>query len=390
MSVLRGLTIDNGGSELRYMPETAEHKLGSIETLSNEFYEIPEKEFREKDVHDRTALIRFKRAPKSEYLGIMAQGLTGRAYKGTRIFLSSQEDKTGSLSYYRQFLFAVARDALKKVLDELEDFMNQPAQGLFRKSEPTHIPTEYTYVITTCIPIREFSGSKNCAEILKTALAGNYAVEFPLIPNCPTVKFTIDPACLGVTPEGGVVILSVRKEINPEDYTLMVDMGHNTADISLYKGTTPVGTVKSPNYAGTMLIGMLRAALEDEGYRLTDEQTIQVLETNTVKRGTNTVDVSNIIKTCKQSLVENFLKPEILQLLTTNGIDTKSIQNRLFVGAPMSDRGTGSIPALITKACQLENTNLLHLETGTRYANLGAAALFTTRMLKKAKELNFV
>ena len=393
--VVSGVTIDNGGSEVRMLPYGGIVESDLIK-LSNEFVTIEERNFRVKEVDDPKALCRIISAPNEQYLGIVATGLTGRAYNNSSLVISSQESKTDSINYYRQFVFNVARTILEEYLSSQKNKVKSNV-NVSHHPKPvqydclpanTVYPTEnivYHSVIVTCIPIKEHSGVKDCAQLMKNNLAGEYEAEFPLLPGVPKFKFIIDPKYFGVAPEGGLAITRVRKKLQEDDITLIVDMGHITTDIVLFFGTSLLGKVKSSSYAGSILVGDIRAALEEEGYRITDEQAIRVLETNTVKRGSNVVDVSNIVNSCRISFVNNYLKKEIFECLNMNALNVKQIQNVVFVGAAMNDKGKGSIRQAIIDSCSLHEATILELGIDSRYVNVQTASLFTTKLVKSAE-----
>lgn len=381
--VIAGISLDNGGSEVRVLADNAD--MSDIITMSNDFVSIAESDFRIKDVEDPKALCVFRKAPKKEYLGIIARGLTGKAYTNTSLMITSQESKTGSLNYYRQFLFAVARNAIEVFLKE-----NTPTvktTGFFRKREEvTYEDIHIKYAIVTCIPIKEHSGNKDCASILKNNIAGEYEVEFPLLPNKPVVKFGIDPTYVGVVPEGGVAIAGLKGRVRPEDITLVVDMGHVSTDIALFQGTALYGRVSSSAYAGSMLVGEVRAAMEEEGYRLTDAQAMEVLSTNAVWRGANHVNVKEIVDACRVAFVKNYLMREIIQNLNMNAINVKQVQNFLPIGRPLRDKGKGSVRQAIIDSCGLEDAVVEELPVDTRYANIKMTSIYTKKMVQALRE----
>lgn len=382
-TVLRGITVDNGGSEVRVLPYGA--ALNEMERMDSNFVEITEKDFRIKDVENPKHLMRVVRAPKSEYLGIVAQGLTGRAYNGTSLALNVQEAKTDSLNYYRQFIFAVAADAIEAYLSEAK--ITKVNKGIFKKVE-TYDNEEimYKYVIVTCIPIREHSGNKDCANNLKSCLAGEYAVEFPLLESSPVVHFTIQQNYIGVTPEGGVAMNLIRNQIEKDDYSIVIDMGHITTDISIFKGKTLLGKVKTVYYAGNILVEEVKNALEEEGYRCSDEQTMRAIQTGSVRVGIHSEDVTKLLDECKSNFVNNYLKGEILKLLATNRIEAKQIQNAIFIGAAMNDTGLHSIQHKIIDACGFGNSAIIDTHCDSRYVNIKAASVFTGMLFKAAQE----
>ena len=385
--ILRGITLDNGGSEVRVLP-LGNHVPGGLLTIPSEFYEISEKNFRIKDVEDPKSLCVFKKAPNPEYLGIMASGLTGRAFIGTSIMLNSQEKKTSSLNYYKQFLFSVARDAINAYTeDQYYNTSNAQVEtkGLFARRVNVS-KQEYRYVIVTCIPIIEFSGNEDCAKKLKASIEGVYEVEYPLVEGSPRLTFVIDSRYVGVTPEGGVAVTGLKRELGQEDISLVVDMGHITTDISLFQGTHLLGKVRSSLYAGNMLVGEVRNALEAEGFRLSDDQTKRVIETGIAKRGTQEINVSRLVDEQKVAFVKNYLKPEVIQVLNRNALNAGQVQYFVPIGAPMQDIGRNSVRQAIIDNCGLEHATVKNAAGSTKYANIIAASIFTEKIYRMAEK----
>lgn len=382
--VVQGMTIDNGGSGVRVIKDGGVWERDAI-IMPNNFVEIQEKDFRVKDVADPTMLCRFREAPKEEYLGILANGLTGAAFNNTAIMITNQETKTGTLEYYKQFLFTVAKQLMKE--HEATEKKTVPVKrGLFKKTEYVdYADIMYHPVIITLLPIKEHSGVKDCAQILRQNLKGTYTVEFPLLPGSPIIRFTLDPRFIGVLPEGGIAIRSISSQIQDKDITCIVDMGHVSTDIAIFEGTSLKGKVKSSGFAGSVLVGDVKAALEEHGYRLNNEQVEQVLETNQARRGAVYEDVTEIIQECKVAFVHNYLKKEILECLMMNAINVKQVQNLLCIGAPMRDSGRGTIQRTIVEACQMYDARQLRVDEDTRYVNIRAAMPFVSRLAENAR-----
>lgn len=379
--IVRGLTIDNGGSEVRALP-LGQIAPAGVTKITNDFVSISEKDFRVKDTTDKKELCRVIKAPKKEYVGIVACGLTGKLYDGESIAIESGDSKTGNINFYRQFIFAVARDALAA---EMNDSPKFPVvkNGLFgRKKETGEFePNVYHYALVTCIPIKEHSGNKDCAALLKENIKGEYVVEFPLMEGSPTVTFILSQEFIGVVPEGGVAIIALRKELKEEEVSIVVDMGHITADYALFKGTSLLGKVISSGYAGSTLIANVRAALADEGYVLSDQQTMKVIETGRVKVGAKEKDVSDIIAAQKEFFVKNYMKKDIGDLLRMNATNANQIQNFIPIGAGMNEaKQQGSIKKAVVEFCGFKDANVKILSEDLRYVNVEMASTFTKKL----------
>ena len=113
--ILRGLAIDNGGSEVRTLSLD-----GKLTTLTNDFVRIKREDFRYKDTENPLELCDVVEAPKEEYVGIIARGMTGKMYDSKMLNITSQSAKTESIAYYNQFIYAIARDAMEEKLRRTE------------------------------------------------------------------------------------------------------------------------------------------------------------------------------------------------------------------------------------------------------------------------------
>lgn len=364
--ILRGLTIDNGGSEVRTLPID-----GDIDKMSNDFVTIEKRDFRVKEIEDKLELCNVLKAPKEAYLGIVARGAAGRLYDAKAMTFDSQSTKTSSTNYYRQIVYAIARDAMKATL-----------KGEQQDTEDI----DFDYVITTCIPIKEHSGKNDCATKLKAALSGEYTVEFPLFDEPRTITFKIRPECIGVVPEGGVAVAALKDQLTPDDISLVIDMGHVSVDIAIFKGKTMYGdkVISSP-YAGSTLIALLRSALADEGYSVNDSQVQRILETGVVKHGAQEVDAIDIVNAQKGIYVRNFLKKEILSILNMNAINAKQVQYLVPIGAGMNNpEREGSIVRELALCCGLSSAAVKVLSKDLRYVNVEQTALFAKALYRRA------
>lgn len=377
---MRGIAVDNGGSEVRTLGYT-NRGFEDIMKLNNDFAAIQENSFRIKDVAEPARLCHIIEAPKEAFKGIMAQGITGHAYDNQAISISSQESKTASINYYRQFIFAVAQDALKAWID---------LGGYSRYSQSVGSAYEYEaenvfdYAIVACIPIKEFNGVKDCAETLKNTLDGHYVVKFPLLTGSPVIEFNIKRDLIGVVPEGGVAIMGLGRELSEDDISLVVDLGCVTTDIALFQGTALLGKVVSSQFAGSTLLANVRVALADEGYILSESQVQQVLATKMVKVGKSKVDVSDIVNTQARNFVYNYLQKEIMQVLNMNAVNAKQIQNVIPIGALMNHPQDNKIISEIIDGCDLANAEVRILSKDLRYVNIQQAGKFIKRLLRKA------
>jgi hypothetical protein len=245
----------------------------------------------------------------------------------------------------------------------------------------------FAYSIVTCIPVKEHSGLNDCEKKLKDALKGEYIVQFPLIKGVPSLHFEISDKHFGVVPEGGVAIVGLRGKVKPDTYSLIIDVGHITTDIALFKGKTMFGKVLSSHYAGSTLIGNVRSALDSEGFYLSDEQVANAIPSGIVYRGSVEVDVSEVIRKQKEIFVNSYLKREIIQVLNMNAINVNQVQNIVPIGAPMNRSSkTGDLISMITDACGMQYSEVCLLSDDLRYVNIRMASNFTRVLMNKAIE----
>lgn len=370
--ILRGLAIDNGGSEVRTLSLD-----GKLTTLTNDFVRIKREDFRYKDTENPLELCDVVEAPKEEYVGIIARGMTGKMYDSKMLNITSQSAKTESIAYYNQFIYAIARDAMEEKLRRTEAKENMKLKVIVPEflKDTTDM---FEYIICTCIPIKEHSGKNDCATKLKAKLAGDYTVEFPLLPNHDSVRFRLTATNIGVVPEGGVAMTALRNEINPEDISIVIDIGHITMDMALFKGKTIYGNkVISAQRAGSTLISLARSSLEDAGYFVNNEQAGKAIETGIVKRGAINEDISNLILEEKKAFVKNYIYPKIVDLLNMNSINASQVQNIIPIGAAMNDK---SFIEEIINICGFRDAMVKKLSDDLRHVNVQQAVVFVKVM----------
>lgn len=380
MKKLRGITIDNGGSEIRVLPDDT---TCNIFKWKNDVVQIEDKNFRPKDVESPECVVRIVNATDRSFCGLYASGATGHAYEGKELRISSQETKTGSDNFYKEFIYAVALDSYNARIKDL-------AKGVQRcsaKGGTDSKDTVYDYAIVACIPIKEFNGIEDCPQILKSRIAGDYEVEFPLVPGNPVIKFSISEDRTGVVAEGGVAMTTIKSAINEDDISIIVDMGHITTDIAIFEGINLKGKVASPGYAGSTLESNLRAHLAEIGIVVSEDKMERVLKTGKARKGAIEIDVRDIIADEADMFVKNYLKMEIVGVLNRNALDATQVQNFIPLGAPMSPDSNGKnvIQEAIIQECHLSDARVLILENDLRYVNIRAAAKFTRKLVNKFK-----
>ena len=379
---IRGIAVDNGGSEVRVM-DGMNPVLEDMIKLKNDFVSIKEKDFRVKEVAEPAKLCRVLEAPNPDFMGIFAQGLTGKAYEGQVVAISSQKEKTADQNYYKQFIFAVAQDALKAWIQS--GGYSMYSNGNSGSQQHPDIADSYDYCIVACIPIQEFSGAKDCAGLLKNTLQGHYVVEFPLLDKRPVISFNIKAEFMGAAPEGGIAIKALKDQLEEDDISLLVDMGCVTTDIALFQGTHLLGRVSSVKFASSTLVANIRAVLADEGYFVSEAQAENVLITKRVKDGHESVDVSAIVDEQSRNFVRNYLQNEIIGILNANHVNARQVQNFVPIGASFNNPESNALISEIIACASLQKAKLCILADDLRYVNIQQASRFVKKFVKKAK-----
>lgn len=366
-------TIDNGGSEVR-----VETSGDEILHFPNTVIKINKKNFRSKETDDLFSVCEVVDAPNILFKGIFCIGSTTKNYTGEPIAFDNQKPKTDSPNYYQTLVLAVAQDAIRQAR-----FDRNSSNGISQAAALFSEFISYDYSLVTLIPIKEHSGQKDRAAILKDNIAGAYSVKFPLLVEGITeVRFILEKKNISVLPEGGVAIIGLRATLQPDDVSLIMDMGHVTLDLALFKGKQLLsGSVISSQFAGATLMSDIKNALIDEGYRVTDDELPKAMSEGTIYGK----DVSEIVRTCKERFVASTIKPEVLNLLNTARFGAQSIKNIIPIGAPMNSRGTtGSLPVLIQKECGLTTSTIRFLSDDLRYVNLHMAHKMAKALYNKA------
>lgn len=362
--MLRVVGVDNGGSGLR-----VNNANGNLLTFDSDFVSIQPQDFRKKDCEDELGVIEIVRAPHEEYLGLVARGNAGRLYESTALSFNSQGDKTSSIPWYRIFIYGLAVDAYygKFGLDGTE-------RPLARES------TDFEYVIATVIPVKEHGGKTDKAAILRDMLEGTYEVYFPLCDKY--VTFSIRRDYVGVLPEGGVAVAALRSELGSNDISLIIDIGHVSMEIMLFKGTKLCSNkVVTSSSAGSTLCALVQSAFSDEGYRLNEEQVREVISTKCVNVGNACRDVSAIVEKCEAEFVQNFIQEEINSVLLMNKINVRQVNNVIPIGACFEDKDE-TILREIMHTCGLGSAKVRYLAESPRLVNVICATIYANLLAR--------
>lgn len=360
--MLKGITIDNGGSELRYMDCDEGNE---IFTLDKKVSTIDRDTFRVKENVEEFDIISIDSAPNPKLLDLYATGLGFFMYSGTEI--SMTKEKSSSTAWYQQVVIAVATDAIKtkRKLDE---------EGIDTSHEV------FDYELITLIPVIEHSGDVDCANRLRNLLAGEYEVSFPAIQSgSKTVKFTLSKEKIGVLPEGIVCLPSLMKEIKPSDVTLIVDMGQVTMDLAIVKGVHLIGnSVASSEFAGGTLLKLMERKLSPYIGAVTRENCVEALTTDKFQiNSSKTLSLHSEVEAVKTQFISNYIKVAILNQLEMSGLSPKNVTRFIPIGAGLSikDASSGEY-TLINKIIEevgLINAEVRILNDNLRYVNITQA-----------------
>lgn len=376
MSKRRVITIDNGGSELRYI---ANSESRDIHTMEKSIRLLEKDGFRVKDNVEDYDIAEIVKAPKPEYNGMYATGVGYYMYDGMDISMSNQNKKTNTLAWYQQVLAAISIDAMKACKKEEA------------KCDPDldDATANFEYILTTLIPVHEHSGTTDYVSKLKDNLDGEYEVKFPAIKEgINTVRFTLRKEHIGVLPEGVVTMTSLRNQVQPNDYTLIIDMGHVTTDLSLCKGINMIGNaVVSSPFAGGTLLKLVKSAIRDYGCVANDDMAIEALQTNKFRIGKKEIDISHEMDNAKRMFISNYIKNEILNQIELAGITAASIQYVVPIGAVLGVQNpvTGNYDILehIINEVNLDNAEVKVVSDDLRYVNILKAADFCEAFARK-------
>lgn len=399
----RGLTIDNGGSEVRYLG-IGGNTQSSIKKLENRFGVVVVDNFWAKDVEDKLGIAIVLESPNDEYKKTLVQGNTCAYYDHHLINMTAGRKKTHSEEYYLRFIYTVARDAMETVLEMRNaniDTSNGDEDNVQSVNDLSEISklvkpedVELDYILTTLIPIAEWSSVTNCANLLRHNLCGStsdtfkedmvgwYKVQFPLLEGSPVIRFRILPENIAVMPEDGVAVSACAKDLGEDDYTLMIGFGHVTFDLCIYKGTKVHSSVSSNSCAGNTLLALLDNALTNKDFHVGRFLLGNVIETGSMRKGHTIIDVADIVREQKEIYVKNFLADKVRDALAVSGVD--DIQNIIPVGALANDSPTGDIVDMLIDACGFEGVKVRKVTDDLRYTNITVAHKVTTRLYKAA------
>lgn len=372
---VKGITIDNGGSELRYISsENPEEVIACEKNISV----LDRDMFRIKDNLEEFDIVDIVESSNKDYEGMYATGYGYYLYDGIDIALNTQTKKTNNHAWYKQVLVTIAKDAMKYKLSKLRE----------GKYEANLVDLDYAVIVL--IPAKEHSGSEDYVSKLKKELCGMYTAEFPIITEeCNLVTFNILEENIGVLPEGVIAITSLNKEeLTDDTYSLIIDMGHVTTDIAIFKGKRMLAnTVKSLPEAGGTLMNLIEGVLEDNGCISTDESKIKAFTTYKATLKKKEIDLTKDIERTKDLFIVNYIKDDIIKAIGLAGISSNVIQNFIPIGGVLGvknpDTDNYDLIDKIVEECNLVNAEVQILDEDLRHVNINKAHNFCTNMLEK-------
>lgn len=369
----RTITLDNGGSGIRFIANTDNREVHEID---NNISIIDPIEFRPKDNVGKLDIIHVLSAPDKEIEKMFAAENGYYMYSGEDVKFTSQTKKSDTTAWYQKSIIAIARDAMGSLLR---------AQAL--NPNPT-LYAEFQYITIPLIPLYEHSGSSDFVTKLKTRLAGTYEVAFPMLGPDAKVKFTLPNDKMGVLPEGAVVITSLRNEIQPEDYTIVIDMGDGTTDRAMFRGTKLLGSAITPStFAGGTLLKLISTEINKHGMAANRELAVQALTTYKVNISKREINLNDGIDSAKRKFINSYIKDEILTLIELSGIQASNVTRVVAIGGvlgttnPLTDKK--DLLDMIMEECNLVNAELKTFEGNQRHVNVQKAADFADALAKK-------
>lgn len=377
----RAITLDNGGTELRYMSNTDNRE---VHVIDGNISIINPTEFRVKESVGELDIIHVLEAPEEVFKNMYATERGYYMYSGEDVKFTSQTKKADTTAWYQKSIIAIARDAMGSLLRAKALNSTETLNG------------EFEYITVPLIPLYEHSGSTDFVSKLKTRLAGNYEVAFPVLGKDAKVKFTLAADKMGVLPEGAVVITSLRGEIQPHDYTLVIDMGNGTTDRAVFQGLKLLGSAVTPStFAGGTLLKLISTEISKTGMSANNDLAVQALTTYEVNISKHKIDITEGIDSAKRKFISSYIKDEILTVIELSGIQAANITRVVAIGGVLGTVNPitkeKDLLNMIMDECNLVNAELKVFEGNPRHVNVQKAADFCDALAKKfGYELNTV
>lgn len=370
----RAITIDNGGSELRYISNTDNRQ---VHILNGNISMIDKEQFRVKENVGSLDIVDVIKAPNTAFQKMYATENGFHMYAGEEVKFTSQTMKANTTAWYQKSIIAIAKDAMGSLLRAQALNSNNKLSGSFE------------YVTVPLIPLYEHSGDSDFVSKIKQGLSGDYEVQFPVLGKEAKVKFTLSADKMGVLPEGAVVITSLRDKIEPQDITLIIDMGNGTTDRALFQGTRLKGSAITPStFAGGTLLKLISTEISKHGMSSNDELATQALTEYKVNIKKAEINVKDGIDFAKRKFVTSFVKDEIITILELGGIQGANVTYVVPVGGVLGCTNPitkeKDILKLIMDECNIINATIIDFDdVDPRHLNVIKAADFCDVLAKK-------
>ena len=294
------LGMDMGGSEFRLVDGT------SIERFETDIKEIDINSVsNERDIEDDLLDMIIESHPNTRFAGRrFVKGEAMGFYKGRLLTQDNSAFKVEQDTIYINCIYAIARYLT----------LNKSREG-----EPLKT--------TVLLPVTEyFKKTPDLVEKLKSELAGNITVKFPMRNN-KTVTFKLEKQNIRVGGEGMVTLMKYKSLPGFESgIKIIIDTGKDTTDITLVKGTEILGYASaSERIGGSNIESIVLNALNKREIAVSREAVRKALCSNYILRDGVLVD-----ETEKVAGARGFYKEkEVPSALTLDGFSEEEIHSLL-------------------------------------------------------------
>lgn len=307
------LGMDMGGSEFRLTDGV------SIERFETDIKEIDVNSVsNERDIEDDLLDMVIESHPNKRFAGRrFVKGEAMGFYKGRLLTQDNSAFKVEQDTIYINCIYAIARYLT----------LNKSREG-----EPLKT--------TVLLPVTEyFKKTPDLVEKLKSELAGNITVRFPMRNN-KTVTFKLDKQSIRVGGEGMVTLMKYKNLPGFESgIKIIIDTGKDTTDITLVKGTEILGYASaSERIGGSNIESIVLNALNKREIAVSREAVRKALCSNYILKDDILVDETAKVAKAR----ETYKEKEVPSALTLEGFseeDVNSLLHKFYImdGAAPTD-----------------------------------------------------
>lgn len=252
-----------------------------------------------------------------------AKGVAMNYFQGKVVVTDNQSAKVEQDSTYVNAVYAIACELLQSgvYFDEVK--------------------------IGVCIPTAEFySDNFDYVETLKEGLRGNHKIFFPLLDK--TVEFNIGDKNVYAFPEGVVAAFQFSKDKGfVGGTTLVIDAGYRSTDITILKAFKPLGKgARSIPAGGINIEAILIGELERNNLMVSREEARVALGTGVIAEGSKETPIDKEVYTARYKFASD-LKNSIIDVLSYNMMNIRSINNVMFVGRPFMGEGENCLKNIL-------------------------------------------